>query len=282
MAFQVRKSGTILNLHMLIAITAVVLAGAAGARDAAFASTITVTNSNNSGDGSLRAAIESAYPGDTIEFDLTLPAVITLEQQLEIDRELAIVGPGADQLTLDGNYLCRVFMITQQGEATIEGLTITKGNTDAHGGGVYNAGSLQMSDCRIYQNFSGISGDGAGMYNAESASALITCEKLWNCRSVAARQPAHLGSRSSRAAFPVGFRHSRRVPAFASPIGTLRKRNPTTRFARPDCDVSPDPLHSGNSSYRFKNYHPGLSPPPPLIIVTRPVKVKSAVLEPSV
>ena len=55
MAFQARKCGTILKLYMFIAIAAVVLTGAAGTREAALASTITVTNTNASGDGSLKA-----------------------------------------------------------------------------------------------------------------------------------------------------------------------------------------------------------------------------------
>jgi hypothetical protein len=42
------------------------------------AATITVTNTNDSGPGSLRDAIANASSGDTINFSLTYPATITL------------------------------------------------------------------------------------------------------------------------------------------------------------------------------------------------------------
>ncbi|MBV8730024.1 MAG: hypothetical protein JO336_09465, partial [Acidobacteriia bacterium] len=45
---------------------------------AAPAATITVTNVSDSGAGSLRAAIADARSGDTINFGLAYPAIITL------------------------------------------------------------------------------------------------------------------------------------------------------------------------------------------------------------
>jgi len=44
----------------------------------AYAATITVINTNDSGPGSLRQAVGSAQNGDTIVFDLELPATILL------------------------------------------------------------------------------------------------------------------------------------------------------------------------------------------------------------
>ncbi|MDE3109431.1 MAG: hypothetical protein KGL02_05770, partial [Acidobacteriota bacterium] len=48
----------------------------------ALGSTITVTNTADSGAGSLRAAVASAAPGDTINFSLTYPATITLSSTI--------------------------------------------------------------------------------------------------------------------------------------------------------------------------------------------------------
>src|SRR5262245_65417375 len=67
-------------------------------------STLTVANTNDSGPGSLRAAIDSAGPGDTIVFALTYPAVISLTSgSLTINTHLTIAGPGASSLTIDAS-----------------------------------------------------------------------------------------------------------------------------------------------------------------------------------
>ena len=62
----------------------------------ALAATITVTNTNDSGSGSLRDAIASAAAGDTVNFNLTDPATITLASRLAIGTNLTISGPGAE------------------------------------------------------------------------------------------------------------------------------------------------------------------------------------------
>ena len=51
-----------------------------------FGATVTVTNPNDSGAGSLRDAIASAASGDTIGFDLPLPAVVALYERGALDR----------------------------------------------------------------------------------------------------------------------------------------------------------------------------------------------------
>ena len=70
----------------------------------AFGNTLTVANTNDSGSGSLRAAIDSAGPGDTIVFALTYPAVISLTSgSLTINTHLTLAGPGASSLTVDAS-----------------------------------------------------------------------------------------------------------------------------------------------------------------------------------
>ena len=49
-----------------------------GIGDACESATSTVTNTNDSGAGSLRQALADANDGDTIDFNLTYPATITL------------------------------------------------------------------------------------------------------------------------------------------------------------------------------------------------------------
>ena len=72
-----------------------------------------VTNTNDSGAGSLRQAIADAMPGDTINFDLSgCPCTIMLTSgELVINKDLTITGPGANLLTISGNNASRVFFI---------------------------------------------------------------------------------------------------------------------------------------------------------------------------
>ena len=72
------------------------------------ARTITVTNTNDNGPGSLRQALHDANDGDTINFAVT--GTITLTSGgLPINKSITISGPGADQLSIDGNQAIVVF-----------------------------------------------------------------------------------------------------------------------------------------------------------------------------
>src|SRR5262249_51267624 len=70
----------------------------------ALPSTLTVFNNDDSGPGSLRAAIGAAAAGDTIIFDNGLKGqTITLTGgELDITKDLTIVGLGAGKLTVSG------------------------------------------------------------------------------------------------------------------------------------------------------------------------------------
>jgi CSLREA domain-containing protein len=116
---------------------------------------------------SLREAIAyaSSDPGDdTITFDSSLSGgTITLAAgQLELTDTtgaITITGPGADELTIDGNHASGVFMIHSNVTAHISGLTITNGE----GGGISNVGTLTVTGCAITGNAN--SAYGGGIYN---------------------------------------------------------------------------------------------------------------------
>jgi Domain of unknown function (DUF4347) len=95
-----------------------------------------VTNTNDSGLGSLRQAIAqaNASPGlNTISFvgsvfNDPIPDTVTLTSgQLTISDSLTINGLGADKLTVSGNNNSRVFEVDTSTLVEINGLTITKG-----------------------------------------------------------------------------------------------------------------------------------------------------------
>ena len=120
-------------------------------------------------DGTLRKLIRISDVGDTILFSVA-GGTITLtnqEGELPIGRNLTIIGPGANQLTVSGNNAHRVFNILADATVNISGLTISGGTRngsvydpyetvrpigDASGGGILNNGTLVLSNCYLFQN----------------------------------------------------------------------------------------------------------------------------------
>ena len=74
------------------------------------ANTITVTNTNDSGPGSLRQALADANDGDTIDFAVTGTIGLT-SGELLVNKGITISGPGADNLAVDSNANSRVFYV---------------------------------------------------------------------------------------------------------------------------------------------------------------------------
>src|SRR5437762_2032093 len=87
------------------------------------ANTITVTNTDDSGPGSLRQALADVNDGDTIDFAVTGTIGLT-SGELLVDKSITISGPGADSLAVDGNAKTRVFHVASGRTVTISGLTV--------------------------------------------------------------------------------------------------------------------------------------------------------------
>src|SRR6516162_7640065 len=139
--------------------------------DRTLPSTLTVLNTHDNGDGSLRAVLAAAQPDDTIRFDHHLRGqTITLTSgELVIDKSLDIEGLGANRLTVSGNDASRVFEIAGGVTVEIDDLTIAHGRAD-NGGGIWNAGgTLTLSHDVIADNQAlGAPGSGArggGVFN---------------------------------------------------------------------------------------------------------------------
>ena len=118
----------------------------------------------NDGLFSLREAINAASNGDQITFDQSLNgSTINLTQgKLLINKNLDILGPGANNLAVSGQNLSRVFEIAFGVTDTISGLTIKNGRAAGYGGGIYNdRGTLTISNSTLTGN-SAIGGTGGG------------------------------------------------------------------------------------------------------------------------
>lgn len=143
------------------------------------AGTVTVTNGNDSGQGSLRQAIVNASLGDTISFAPSVTIVNLTSAQLVIDKNLSIVGPGANRLTVQRSSNApefRIFHITSSTvNVSISGITISNGISFwdfrccagflSAGGGIWNAGVLTLSDSTISGNQATFGGGGGGVVN---------------------------------------------------------------------------------------------------------------------
>ncbi|WP_099066659.1 beta strand repeat-containing protein [Nostoc linckia] len=135
-----------------------------------------VTNTNDSGEGSLRQAILNANAlagANTITFagsvftDATPDTITLTSGQLTITDDVTIEGTGANQLTVSGNNASRVFNISNAGtDAIIDALTIANGNS-ANGGGIAisSGASLVLTDSTVSNNSSGLGFGGAGIAN---------------------------------------------------------------------------------------------------------------------
>ncbi len=126
-----------------------------------------VSNAADSGPGSLRQAIADACANGVITFagDYTIP----LANQLTIERNLTIDGAG-HAVVVSGENAARVFQVSPGITFNLNQLTVTQGNAE-DGGGVYNAGVLNVTNSVFISNTA--SANGGGMYNC-SASATLT------------------------------------------------------------------------------------------------------------
>jgi hypothetical protein len=153
------------------------------------ASDATVTNTLDSGPGSLRQALIDADDGGTITF-APLPAggdspttvfTITLTSgQLIIDKNITISGLGANVLIVQRDAAApafRIFLVVPGHTVTIQGLTISNGlaqggGSASAGGGIYNDHSiLTVNGCLLSGNNSVPSNSyGGGGINSDGSS----------------------------------------------------------------------------------------------------------------
>ena len=170
----------------------------------ALLSTIEVTSLDDSGPGTLRAAIEQANLSatqDTVTFAPSVTGnIIRLYSALpDLSANIIIAGPGASALTVDrveSNNVFRIFTVSAGGEVAISGLGIVggvapfdalTGGGDPSGGGIKNSGTLTLTDCYLADN-TGIFG--GGIYNnSDGVLTLSHCDLTSNSAHVINGEP---------------------------------------------------------------------------------------------
>ena len=149
------------------------------------AQAVFVTNTGDTGAGSLRAAITAANANgtglDDILFDNTIfntPSTINLLSALPgITSSVTIIGPGANLLTVrrpDSVADFRIFGVAGGGlNVSISGLTISGGKASGVGGGILSDSNLTLTACAIINNAA--SDGGGGVYVGGAVGTFTDC-----------------------------------------------------------------------------------------------------------
>ena len=179
--FQIR------HLHQSIIIRLAIITAIACAVSAS-ATTITVTSGADSGGScpgptcTLRQAIATSISGDTINFDASVTKISLTSDELLIEHELTITGPGPAllEVTRTGGTNFRIIEISNSSThgpaVSISGLAITNG-TAASGdaGAIYNEyGALTVSNCTFTGN-SAPNGYGGGISSRSGTLTVSNC-----------------------------------------------------------------------------------------------------------
>jgi hypothetical protein len=115
-------------------------------------STIVVSTANDSGAGSLRAAVTEATNGDAIVFAKRLAGhTITLQSEIDITSNISISGPAGRPVVLSGGGATRVLEV-DGAHASLANLVITQGSAAIGGGILESSGSLTLNNVRFTGN----------------------------------------------------------------------------------------------------------------------------------
>ena len=186
----------------------------------------------SAGDFSLREAIELANLATdavTIHFDPSIHGgtILLTQGPLAITRSMFIDGPGAKLITVDasgndptpgqdngdGSEVFRINDIDFFNLINVEitGLTLTGGDSDSNGGGIFNRENLTVVDCVITGNAADI---GGGIYHRQGNATIVNSTISGNL--------ANVGGGIDGATYPYGVN-------FMNVIGSTISGNSATR-----------------------------------------------------
>jgi hypothetical protein len=183
-----RLVGAIVTSVVAIMSVAILPATVAGA------ATVGVSSCADSGPGTLRAAVATAAPGDTITFLVACPPAtpITVASPIDITTSLTIAGLGPNELAVSGGTVTQIFTVSAGVTVTISGITIENGSADAgctvgcssSGGGIDNSGTLTVSNSVLSGNEANAGCDancgasGGGIENESGGTLTVTDSTL--------------------------------------------------------------------------------------------------------
>ena len=155
-----------------------VLAAMLAVSATADAATLTVTNGNDSGAGSIRQMIAAAQAGDTLVFAAGVTTVTLTTGQLVIDKNLTIdggTGVTVQRSSAEGMPEFRIFYIDGGYVVLIKHTVITGGHTPdsipgeniPDGGGLYIKGEVTLENTGVSKNTTGNGSSGFAPYSPD-------------------------------------------------------------------------------------------------------------------
>jgi len=123
-----------------------------------------VTNANTAGSGTIKLAAHCVYA-------ISTPATAT-DAFVQITGNVTIIG--ADSTTIDrapNAAAFRFFNVASGGTLTLRTMTIHNGSTTGLGGGVLNAGTLNVQKVTFVNN---VAANGGGISNSAGGTATVT------------------------------------------------------------------------------------------------------------
>ena len=143
---------------------------------------ILVSNTKDSGSGSLRSAVASSVDGDTIRFNPDLlrsgSDSIVLASSIDFEKEITIKGlyNKKDTLYISGANTTRLFYISNTSKVTLDSLVLINGNTSYSGSCILftNSDSLIVTNS-ILRNNTSLS-NGGSIYSSSSKPLSIFIE----------------------------------------------------------------------------------------------------------
>ncbi len=114
-----------------------------------------------------------AAGGGPYTFDCGTEPVVTTET-IVINNDVILDGEG--ELTVDGNQSHCVFQVETGVEVELRGATVTRGFSGGPGGGIFNSGTLTLTNSTVSENtVRGLSrGHGGGIENDNNGSLTLT------------------------------------------------------------------------------------------------------------
>ncbi len=108
---------------------------------------------------------------DTITFSVsgaitlgsTLPSIVSGQGTLTIN--------GGGNITISGNNAVRVMVVNSGANLTLQNLTIANGNTSGSGGGIFSAGTLNVTNSTFFNNSAA---GGGGIFNNFNGTLTVT------------------------------------------------------------------------------------------------------------